>query len=77
METSLFAWARPGHANPSETRFGRLKRLDAIAVKEPLAGGFDGILRNFFGGSIEVGGVRWNVCWQGSIEPFQGSMEFF
>ena len=58
METSLFTWARPGHANPSETRFGRLKRFDAIAFNEPLAGGFDGILRNLFGGSIEVGGVR-------------------
>ena len=51
-----------GQAWPCEPfrdeRYGRLKRFDAIAVKEPLAGGFDGILRNLFGGSIEVGGVR-------------------
>ena len=47
----FFTWARPRHASPAETRFGRLKRFDAIAVKEPLPKGFDGVLRNLFGGS--------------------------
>ena len=43
-----------GQAWPREPfrdeRCGRLKRFDAIVVKEPLAGGFDGILRNLFWG---------------------------
>ena len=43
-----------GQAWPCEPfrdeRYGRLKRFDAIEVKEPLAGGFDGITTEPFWG---------------------------